>query len=249
MPDKIVMVTGGTRGIGYAVSRRFVEAGYHLVMVALNETRGHLVKKELSINSNSNVEFVVADVSNYKQVQAAINFIEEKYGGIDIAVNNAGIDGASFVPTHLYSEEIFDRVIDINLKGIWHCCKYQIINMLRFNKKGKIINVSSVAGLKASLTGGSAYTASKHGVIGITKALAKEYAETGIVVNAVCPGLVGTTEVLRLIREGKIDVKLAHPTKKVVEEKEVAELIFMLSTQNISSVTGAIIPIDGGVLA
>jgi NAD(P)-dependent dehydrogenase (short-subunit alcohol dehydrogenase family) len=246
---KIVMVTGGTRGIGYCIAAEFAKKGDRVIIIGKDFQRGARAQEEINRN-HGECYFIEADLSKKEEVERVFNYITAQYTAIDIAVNNAGIEGASFTLIHQYPEEIFDEVIDINLKSMWRCLKYQIPLMLKNSLGGKIINIASVAGLRASLTGGTAYTASKHGVIGLTKAISREYASKNIRVNAICPGLVATEEVKELIEIGKIkNIKNIHPIGRLIEPIEIANAVIWLSSKESDAITGIALPIDGGALA
>jgi NAD(P)-dependent dehydrogenase (short-subunit alcohol dehydrogenase family) len=191
------------------------------------------------------------DVSKPDQVKKLIDEVVQKYGRIDCAVNNAGVEG-TLASTVDCTEENWDKVLGINLKGIWLCMKYEIPQMLK-QKGGSIVNMSSVLGL-VGLPGYPAYVASKHGVVGLTKTAALEYAQTGIRINAVCPGAVRTPLMNRMINDnpGVISEDLLvslEPIGRVANPEEIADAVVWLSSAQASYVTGIALPLDGGLSA
>ena len=248
MKDKVVLVTGGSSGIGKACALAFSRAGAIVTIVAdineegLSQTVSEMEGEGLSIR---------LDVSKPDQVQHLIEKVVEKYGRIDCAVNNAGIEG-TLASTMDCSEENWDRVLEINLKGIWLCMKYEIPQMLK-QGGGSIVNMSSVLGLVGS-PGYPAYVASKHGVVGLTKTAALEFAQAGIRINAVCPGAVRTPLMNRMINDnpGVISEEFLaslEPIGRVASPEEVAEAVLWLSSPKASYATGLALPLDGGLTA
>ena len=248
MKDKIILVTGGSSGIGKACALAFSRAGAIVTIVAdinqegLDQTVSEMEGEGISIR---------LDVSKPDQVKNLIDEVVRKYGRIDCAVNNAGVEG-TLAPTADCTEENWDKVLNVNLKGIWLCMKYEIPQMLK-QKGGSIVNMSSVLGL-VGLPGYPAYVASKHGVVGLTKTAALEYAQTGIRINAVCPGAVRTPLMNRMISDnpGVISEDLLvslEPIGRVANPEEVADAVLWLSSAKASYVTGIALPLDGGLSA
>lgn len=191
--------------------------------------------------------FVPMDVSKTRDIEKLVETAADRWQRIDFAFNNAGIQGTPFVSTVEYSEEVWDEVIDVNLKGVFMCMKYEIPHMLR-QGSGAIVNMSSVAGLTGGRVG-AAYYASKHGVIGITKAAAMEYATAGIRVNAVCPGVIRTPMAERSFA-GREEVMLPlYPIGRFGTPEEVAESVVWLCSNASSFITGHTLPLDGGFMA
>jgi NAD(P)-dependent dehydrogenase (short-subunit alcohol dehydrogenase family) len=198
--------------------------------------------------------FVKADVSQAAEVEAMIDHTVQAYGRLDYAFNNAGIVGGDALPAHR-PEQVWDRVIDINLKGVWLCMRYEIPQMLK-QGKGAIVNMASIAGL-VGFVDLEAYVASKHGVVGLTKAAALEYAKQNVRINAVCPGYIRTP----LIERGLSRVPASeradheqrlmdqHPIGRLGTPKEVAEAVVWLCSDAASFVTGHAMPVDGGYVA
>ena len=246
--SKIVLVTGGNAGIGQAVALAFAQEGAKVVITGRRASEGNETVAMIK-DSGGDGHFVQSDVSKTEDVKSMIEACITTYGGLDIAVNNAGIEGTHFIPTADYDEEVWDKVIDINLKGVWLCMKYEIPEMLK-KGGGAIVNMSSVAGLKGGQVG-VAYYASKHGVIGATKAAASEYASKGVRINAVCPAVIETEMANRAFLHNE-DLKnrltAMHPIGRVGRPEEVASAVLWLCSEQASFVTGVAHPVDGGFL-
>jgi NAD(P)-dependent dehydrogenase (short-subunit alcohol dehydrogenase family) len=248
LQGKIALVTGGGSGIGRASALAFAREGAKVVVADVvidggEETLG-LIKK-----AGGEAIFVKADVSKAAEVEALVNKAVEAYGRLDCTYNNAGIEGIMASTTD-YTEEAWDRVMAINLKGVWLCMKYEIPQMLK-QGGGAIVNTASVAGL----LGGQrmpAYVASKHGVVGLTKTAALEYAKSGIRVNAVCPGAIRTPMMERAIAmrpEFERQALAAEPIGRMAKPEEVAEAVAWLCSDAASFVTGHSMVVDGGMVA
>ena len=193
--------------------------------------------------------FVRMDVSQEAQVEAMVRKTVETYGGLDYAFNNAGVLGTGFGSSLTdATEEAWDLTIDVNLKGVWLCMKYQIPEMLN-RGGGAIVNDSSVAGLLGASN--FAYAASKHGVMGLTKTAALAHAHQGIRINAVCPGLVRTPMVEPALKDPEFNARVheMHPIGRLGRPEEVAEAVMWLCSDDASFVTGIAMPIDGGLVA
>lgn len=245
---KVALVTGGSSGIGLSTALAFAKLGASVVVVDWVENKED---NFLQIFNSIGVEslFVQCDVSNGLQVSNMINQLISRFGRLDFAFNNAGIEGL-MAKTHECTEENWDKTIDINLKGVWLCMKYEISLMLT-QKKGVIINCSSVAGI-GGYAGLPSYTASKHGLVGLTKSAALEYATQGIRVNAICPGVIHTPMIDRITGKDKeIEKKYAamEPVGRMGDPAEVAEAVIWLCSDAASFVTGIAMPVDGGYSA
>ena len=248
LKGKVALVTGGGSGIGRASALAFAREGARGVVADVvveggEETVG-MIKK-----AGGEAIFVKADVAQAAEVEAMVNKAVETYGRLDCAYNNAGIAG-TVVSTADYTEEDWDRVIAINLKGVWLCMKYEIPQMLK-QGGGAIVNTSSTLGL-VGMGSTSAYAASKHGVAGLTKTAALEYAQKGIRVNAVCPGVISTPMVERIISDNpefEAQVIGVEPVGRKGAPEEVAEAVVWLCSDAASFVTGHPMAVDGGWVA
>ena len=246
--SKVVLITGGNSGIGQATALAFAKEGAKVMMAARRVSEGKETVAMIK-ETGGQAHFVQTDVTKATEVEALIVACVTSYGGLDYAVNNAGIEGTPFTLAAEYKEEIWDKVIDINLKGVWLCMKYEIPEMLKHGQ-GAIVNMSSVAGLKGGRMG-VAYHASKHGVVGLTKASALEYAAQGIRINAVCPAVVETAMADRAFFHNKditARVTALHPMGRVGRPEEVASTVLWLCSEDASFVTGHAHPVDGGFL-
>ena len=243
--NKVVLVSGTSSGIGEKVALTFAEQGAKLILSSrnadLNEDLVRKIKK-----SGGKALFIKADFSIPSDVQNVVKKGVKHFGGLDIAVNNAGIEGTPGVKTADYDESVWDDVIAINLKGVWISMKYQIPEMQK-RGKGVIINVASLAGLQAG-GAGIGYHAAKFGVVGMTKATALEYAKENIRVNAVCPAVIETPMADRAFNtDKKLKNAIAmHPLGRLGTAKEVANAVCWLASDEASFVTGTALAIDGG---
>ena len=244
--NKVVVITGASSGIGKAAALAFAAEG---AKVALGARRAEECQKIVGAIQSKGGEacFVATDVAKADQVKRLVDTAVARWGRLDCAFNNAGIEGSHYVATPDYEEEVWDDVIDINLKGVFLAMKYEIPHMLATGK-GAIVNMSSVAGQIGGQIG-IAYHASKHGVIGATKAAAMEYAAKGIRVNAVCPAVIATDMASRLFTGNEDAVKAAHPIGRFGTPEEVVDAVVWLCSDKASFVTGTAMPIDGGFLA
>jgi len=243
---KVAIVTGGTSGIGKATAIAFAEKGATVVIVDWieNEETLNLIKA-----SGGEAIFVKCDVSKAIEVKAMVDKTIAAFGRIDYAFNNAGIEGTN-AKTADCTEENWDKTIGVNLKGIWLCMKYEIPEILK-QGKGVIINCASVAGL-IGFGGLPAYVASKHGIIGLTKTTALEYAKQELRVNAVCPGVIQTPMIDRItgkIKETIEEFKGLEPIGRFGLPEEIANAVIWLCSDEASFVTGIAMPVDGGFVA
>ena len=245
---KVGIITGGTSGIGREAAVLFAKAGAKVVVAGRREVEGNEAI-DLVRAAGSEGLFVKTDVSRAADVQVLVRKTVEKFGRLDVAFNNAGIEG-NWIPIAEQSEEDWDRTIDINLKGVWLCLKYEIQQMLKQGGGGAIVNMASVAGLIGS-AGAATYCASKHGVMGLTKSAALETARNGIRINVVCPAVIETPMGERVFGAPEMK-KFAlglHPIGRLGMPKEVAEAVVWMCSDRASFMTGQSLVLDGGFLA
>ncbi len=246
--DKVVLVTGGNSGIGKAVAFGFAKNGAKVIITGRDQKRGETVvvkAKELGWS----LEFIKSDVSNAGEVKNLLSYIMGKYAKLDIAFNNAGTSGETGKLTTC-SLENWHYVIQTNLNGVFYCMKYQIGEMLKTGG-GAIINNISVSGHRG-YANGPAYVSSKHGLVGLTKSAAMGYADQGIRINGISPGLIDTpmTDKDRQKKPGYDEwVKKVEPIGRMGEPEEVAQTVLWLASAQASFITGHILAVDGGILA
>ncbi len=248
LEGKVGLVTGGTSGIGRDTAMLFAKAGAKVVVSGRREAEGEKTVELVSAAGGEGL-FVKADVSIASEVDALIQKAVERFGRLDIAFNNAGIEGVR-VPIIKQSEEDWDRTIDVNLKGVWLCLKYEIRQMLKQGSGGAIVNMASINGLIGA-AGAAAYSASKHGVVGLTKAAALETARSRIRINAVCPAVIETPMGERLFGAPLIHkyVLSCHPIGRFGRPAEIAEAVVWMCSDRASFMTGQSLVLDGGFLA
>lgn len=243
-----VLITGAASGMGEATARMFAEAGASVMLANRNEPRLKSLTDRLSGNG-CKVACTVCDVTDEAQVKAMVDKTVGAFGKLDAAYNNAGVMCA-YQDTSTIGTEEFDRTIGVNLKGIWLCMKYELPYMEE-QGHGAIVNVSSIGGL-ASVPGRAPYIASKHGIIGLTRTAALEYAGKGIRVNAVCPGTIDTPMVEEMVQTKSIvleDTLSVTPMKRLGTAEEIASAVLWLCSSASSYVTGHALAVDGGYLA
>jgi len=249
LEGKVALVTGAGSGIGRVTAMTFAREGAKLFVADVNAEGGEETVSAIN-ESGADATFVQVDVTNAADVEAMVSKAVASYGRLDCAHNNAGIatQGKGGL-THEFPEDLWDRMIDVNLKGVWLCMKYEIPQMLE-QGGGAIVNASSITGL-VGYPGVCAYAASKHGVIGLTKTAALEYAQQGIRVNAVCPGYVETPMIARGIAdpERKATLEAEAPIGRLARPKEIAEAVVWLCSDAASFVTGHAMSVDGGFVA
>lgn len=241
---KIALITGGTRGIGKAIAIKFAKKGYDLVINYVSDKTNLKELEEEFKQYNSETLFIKTDVSEYKDCERMVKDIVEKFGHIDVLVNNAGITKDNLI-LRMPVEE-FEKVIDINLKGTFNVTKSVVPYMMK-KKKGKIINLASVVGISGN-AGQCNYAASKAGIIGFTKSIAKELASRNILANCVAPGFIDTDMTSVLNDTVKESINAQIPLKRMGSSEEIANIVYFLAGEENTYITGQVINADGGML-
>lgn len=241
--DKIVLVTGGTSGIGFEIVKRFAELGANVITCGRNNEKGaYTVSRLKDVNK---IDFIKCDIGIKSDIERLFRFIVDKYGKLDIAINNSSIFCMGKL-LHEYAIEEYNDVINTNLTGTFLCMQEEIKIMLKENN-GSITNIISTAGIGAQTYGSAPYIISKHGEVGLTRVAALEYAENGIRVNAILPGMTDT-ELLRRIANDKMinDIISRYPMKRLVKPIEIAEAALFLSSEAASGINGLLLIVDQG---
>jgi NAD(P)-dependent dehydrogenase (short-subunit alcohol dehydrogenase family) len=246
LSGRTALVIGATEGIGRATALAFAAAGANVFVAGLGAERGRSLEAEINAEGRVSAAFMEADVTREEDVRAVVEAAAARFGRIHMAVNNAGIEGR-FCPVHEATPEEFDRIIAVNLKGVWHGLRHQIPHMLAHGG-GAIVNTASSAGI-APIPNIGIYSASKHGVVGLTKAAALELARSNIRVNCVAPGPVNTGLLRRMVA-GNVELSAiaeSVPMGRISEPEETARAIVWLCSDAASYITGHTLAIDGGV--
>src|SRR5580693_6777334 len=250
LENKVAVVTGGTSGIGKAAALALAKAGAKVVVAGRRENEGNAVVETIE-EGGGKALFVKTDVTREADVKALVDKAVATFGRLDIAFNNAGIEGQMGLTTDAQTPEHYQSVFDINVKGVLLSMKHEAVAMLR-NGGGSIINTSSIAG-QIALAGGGVYVASKHAVNGLSKSAALEFARKGIRVNTVSPGTIQTDMLTRVVGEGETEAKKwwqnQHPIGRFGTVDEVAAAVVWLASPASSFVTGTDIAVDGGYMA
>jgi NAD(P)-dependent dehydrogenase (short-subunit alcohol dehydrogenase family) len=246
--DKRILITGGASGIGAASAKLLAQRGAKVIIADLAEQAGNQIAEQATAEGYS-IAFHKVDVVNGESVKALFAFAMQHLGGLDVVINNAGIDHKPG-PMHELLDDDFDRNIAVNLKGVWHCMRAAIPCML--GTGGHVINVASVAGLRSSPLI-SAYSAAKHGVMGLTKSAAIEYARANIRFNAVCPSFIDTPMVQNTMAQmderGQQAIIKASPLRRLGKVEEVSGAVAWLCSDESSFMNGHAFTLDGGMLA
>ena len=249
LENKTVFITGGLSGIGKACAIAAAKQGANIVIVDRKSASTDKAMEEIK-KENSKAIFIECDVSVFAQVQAAVEKVVSTFGGLDVALNNAGIGGESNKIGDM-TEQQWLKVINVNLNGVFNCMKHELAQMSK-QKKGVIVNMASILG-KVGFATSSHYVAAKHGVIGITQTAALEYATEGIRINAICPGFIDTPLLSNAGITDHSDVKQhivdMHPMKRLGKDVEIANGFIFLACDDSSFMTGTAMEIDGGYLA
>jgi NAD(P)-dependent dehydrogenase (short-subunit alcohol dehydrogenase family) len=243
---KTALVTGAASGIGLATARRLGLGGAKVVVADFNE-KGAQDAVEALKKEGVEAAAVALDVTQSDSVKAAVQFAVDTFGGLDLAVNNAGIGGAS-APTGEYDIDVYHRVVRTNLDGVFYSLRHEIPAIEAAGKGGAIVNVASILG-SVGFPGSPAYVAAKHGVVGLTKTAAAEYAAKGIRVNAVGPGFIDTPLLAQMDKAAYDGLVALHPAGRLGKAEEVAELIVFLLSDRASFVAGSYHLVDGGYTA
>lgn len=246
LTDKVAIVTGAGSGIGREIALLYAEEGAKVVVSDINEEAGNTVVTEIT-KKGSEAVFIKTNTANPEEVESLVKQTVDQFGELHIACNNAGI-GGPLVPLAEYPLDGWDRVISINLSGVFYGMRYQIPAIIE-SGGGCIVNMASILGMVGAKNS-SAYVAAKHGVVGLTKAAALEYANRGIRINTVGPGYIKTPLVINSLDEEALDELVnLHPIGRLGEASEIAQLVLWLSSPKASFVTGSYYAIDGGYLA
>ncbi|HBT49454.1 MAG: dehydrogenase [Caldanaerobacter subterraneus] len=241
---RVAFVTGGSRGIGRAIAVRLAKDGFNIAITYVKDDKSAEEVVEEVKKHGVDALAIKCDVSKYHEVEKAVEKVIEEFGSIDVVVNNAGITKDNLILK--MEEEEWDQVIDVNLKGAFNVIKFASKYMIK-KRKGKIINISSVVGLMGNV-GQANYAASKAGIIGLTKSVAKELASRGITVNAVAPGFI-ETDMTNVLKEDIKEAMLKSiPLKRAGKPEEVAEVVAFLASSASDYITGQVINVDGGMV-
>ncbi|WP_066942838.1 SDR family NAD(P)-dependent oxidoreductase [Streptomyces lushanensis] len=245
LSGRVALITGASSGIGAAAARVFADEGAAVVLTARREDRLATLTDELR-DKGARASYVVSDVSVPEEAARAVDFALAEYGHLDSAFNNAGI-GGDRTPLHLMSDDVYDTIMDINVRGVFNCLRYELAAMLEHGG-GSIVNNSSVGGLVA-IPVAAPYIASKHAVIGFTRAAADEYAKQGIRVNAVAPGTTRSEITTDWFGRNPGLEELANsltPQGRTAEPEEIAAAVAWLLSDRCPFLTGTVLPVDGG---
>ncbi|MDG4771042.1 SDR family NAD(P)-dependent oxidoreductase [Solwaraspora sp. WMMD792] len=239
LTDRVALVTGGGSGIGAATAHRLAAAGARVLVADRDLTAAESVAAAIGPTAVAHP----VDIADADSVAAMVAAVVRRFGRLDVAHNNAGVTGV-FADTADYPAHVWDRVLAVNLTGTFHCLRVEIAQLLAQGGGGSIVNTASGAALRG-VPASAAYVASKHGIAGLTRTAAIEYAAAGIRVNAVCPGLVRTP----IVRFDTTALETTHPIGRAAEPQEIAEVVCWLASDAASYVTGALLPVDGGLVA
>ncbi|WP_328559769.1 glucose 1-dehydrogenase [Streptomyces coelicoflavus] len=244
------LITGAAQGIGAAIARLFAAQGATVVIADINEDGGRKTAATITENGGEAL-FVATDVTSASDLDAAVRAAVTACGRLDVAINNAGIEEQGGAPLHELTEETWDKLIAVNLKGVWLSMKAEITQMLA-QGGGTIVNMASVAGLVGLPLGIADYSAAKGGVVALTRTAAVEYAKQGIRINAVCPGVVRTALLDQAITAGMFtepEAAALHPTGALITPEDVAQTFLYLASDASKHVTGHALPVDAGMTA
>lgn len=246
LKGKVAIVTGGTRGIGFAIVKKYLENGATVVLCgSKQETADKAVEKLKSENSNYKVEGIAPNLTSHEEVKEAFKYVKDKYGSIDILVNNAGISARDSI--YQYKSEDFNKIMDLNVNAVFNCCQV-VSNIMKEQKGGVILNTSSMVSIYGQ-PAGCGYPASKFAVNGLTKSLARELGKDNIRVNAVAPGVINTDMVAALPDEVIKPLIATIPLRRVGEPEDIANAFLFLASDLASYITGVILSVDGATMS
>lgn len=244
-------VTGGGSGIGAETAIAFAEQGVNVVIADVDRDGGEETVSTIEAETDADATFVEVDVSDGEQVEEMVSTAVEEYGSLDYGVNNAGIGGQQATTAEL-DEESWQQVIDVNLTGVWQCLRHEVRQMLEQDEGGAIVNTSSILG-QVGFETAPAYTASKHGVLGLTKTAALEYGTEDVRINAVCPGFVETPmlEEAGMLSDEAVrqEIEQRHGMERLGQSREISDAILWLCSDGASFTTGEALAVDGGYLS
>lgn len=243
LKGKVALVTGGSRGIGLAVVGRLYSAGAHVAILGRDESRAREVANQLK--GGGTAMGVGADVADFDQVERAVETVERGLGPVDVLVNNAGLTKDGILVR--MSEQDWDVVMDVNLKGAFHTIKLVGRSMIK-RRTGRIINITSVVGIRGN-RGQANYSASKAGLIGLTKAVAKELASRNVLVNAVAPGFIETDLTEKISEQARVALMNEIPLGRLGQPADVAAAVLFLASDLAGYITGHVLVVDGGMVA
>lgn len=243
LDGKVAIITGSASGIGKAATELFLQKGAKVVIADINAEAGKQYEEEL-LKQEYDVFFYPLNVSNKEEVEKMVEIVKEKYGRIDILINNAGITRDAMLTK--MTEEQFNEVIDVNLKGVFHCTQ-AVAKVMSEQGKGKIINTSSVSGIYGNI-GQTNYAAAKAAIVGMTKTWAKELGKKGIQVNAVAPGFTKTTMVEKMPEKILAYMESITSLKRLGEPKDIADAYLFLASDRSNYITGHVLHVDGGIM-
>ncbi|QVM94950.1 SDR family oxidoreductase [Pseudomonas sp. SORT22] len=245
--SKLAVITGGNSGIGEACAWRFVREGYEVVICGRRKAHNHDLCERIRVAGGRALGYAV-DLRDARALADVFQQIALNHSPVTCLVNSIGIEGTPFTLTEDYCDTVFDDVIATNVKAPWQCMK-AVLPAMRSAGSGSIVNVASLAGIRASATGGSVYSASKHALVGMTRSAAREYAPFGIRINAVCPAFVRTPLSESILGDSLEVVGSSPPLNRICEAEEVANAVYWLSSPDASFITGIAMPVDGGTRA
>ena len=244
LKDRVAIITGGARGIGRAIALTFVREGAKVAIIDSDKERLEVLGKEIK-KENKEVITISCDITKSSEVKEMVSQVQRSLGRIDILVNNAGIIRRGTIET--VTEEDWDRVIEVNLKGTFNCCK-AVVDIMKQQGYGKILNVSSIAGKMGDITSAPGYGPSKAGVDALTKTLARQLAQYGINVNGVSPHAIETEMSAQWSEERRKEIIASIPLGRLGKPEDVAEAVLFLVSDEASFITGEILDVNGGAL-